>query len=162
MFYWLSFSRLWSLSTLLTLPLPPYSPHQDCAVLIPYVFAFLHLGLHRLCVCVLCRVEAEYGESTCLRSSFSFFSPPFALNSSPYELVKNGLLSLYVTSLNIPAPLRNSCRAGQLTASLISFHFAVQVKHNSHRCCPRAVFTQTQMPELINVHIHNWYFVWKK
>lgn len=55
------------------------------------------------------------------------FSPLLSLNSSPYELVKKGLLSLYVTSLNIPDSLKNLCHVKQLTPSLITFQIAVQV-----------------------------------
>ncbi len=62
------------------------------------------------------------------------------LNSSPYELVRKGLLSLYVTrlSLNIPDSLMNLCTVEQLTLPLITFQVGVPVGHNSHTCCLRA------------------------
>lgn len=53
------------------------------------------------------------------------------LNSSPYELIKKGLLSIYVTrlSLNIPDFLMNLCNVEQLTLPLITFQVVVPAGH---------------------------------
>lgn len=65
------------------------------------------------------------------------------LNSSPYELVKKGLLSLYVTRLshNTPDSLMNLCNVEQLRLPLITLQVVVPVGHNSHPCCLRANVT---------------------
>lgn len=59
------------------------------------------------------------------------------LNSSPYELVKTGLLSLCVTglSLNIPDFLMNLCNVKQLTLPLITLQVVLPVGHNFYPCC---------------------------
>ncbi len=58
------------------------------------------------------------------------------LNSSPYELIKKGLLSLPVTrpSLNIPDFLMNLCNVEQLTQPLITFQVVLPVGHNLNPC----------------------------
>lgn len=54
------------------------------------------------------------------------------LNSSPYELVKKGLLSLRVTELglNIPDFLMNLCNVEQLTLPLITLRLVLPVGHD--------------------------------
>lgn len=78
------------------------------------------------------------------------------LNSSPYELIKNGLLSLYVTrqSLNIPDSLMNLCNVEQLTLPLITCRVVVPVGHNSHPCC-----LQGKRDTLIHFLLHHIVFV---
>lgn len=76
-------------------------------------------------------VETQCGASPC------FAHLVFRLLSSPRELVKNGLLSLYVTGPNIPATLRGLVSCGAING--ITDHFPL-------RCPSQARFTSLLPP----------------